>query len=91
MYGRKDVVDGNIRIEFDTYRLNNPIRRLIFSDKIEILRHKSQFFFHYSGSTLTALTAPCILSCRLFPVGINKNYKTVVRMQLDPPQVNKPI
>lgn len=39
----------------------------------------------------SALTAPCILSCRLFPVGINKNYKTVVRMQLDPQQVNKPI
>lgn len=89
MYGRKDEVDGNIRIEFDTYRLNNPIRRLIFSDKIEILRHKSQFFFIILAQS--ALTAPCILSCRLFPVGINKNYKTVVRMQLDPPQVNKPI
>ena len=90
MYGRKDVVDGNIRIEFDTYRLNNPIRRLIFSDKIEILRHKSQFFF-FIILAQSALTAPCIFSCRLFPVGINKNYKTVVRMQLDPLQVNKPI
>ena len=50
---------------------------------------KTQLNLYHSSIEVQKFRA--IFSCCLFPVRINKNYKTVVRMQLDPARVDKPI
>lgn len=56
---------------------------------VKFYAKKSQLNLYHSSIEVQKFRA--IFSCCLFPVRINKNYKTVVRMQLDPARVDKPI